>query len=148
MLQKIGGEAGHAAAIQRLARCRVAAGMRGRGPHSRLHMTTPAPFNALIREVYWIPRELMDPKDPKPGRPAVVIEEAHGPAARLRVVSRTRDEKRGGVEHPPQADLHLKDRGWFSDDYWVDAWRLVPGVADYRGLLAATTFEAVLEEYL
>lgn len=110
-------------------------------------MTTPNPYNALIREVYWIPRELMDLNDPKPGRPAVVIEEAHGPAGRLRVVTRTRDQHRGGIEHPPQPDLRLNDRGWFSDEYWVDAARLVPGLAEYRGLLYESTFEAVMEEY-
>jgi hypothetical protein len=109
---------------------------------------TTAPFNALIREVYWIPRELMDPTDPKPGRPPVVVEEAHGPAARLRVVTRTRDENRGGIEHPSQPDLRLKDRGWFSDEYWVDAARLVPGVAEYRGVLDESTFDAVMDEYL
>lgn len=111
-------------------------------------MTTTAPYDALIREVYWIPRELMDPNDPKPGRPSVVIERPHAPAGRLRVVSRTRDERRGGIEHPPQADLRLQDRGWFSDEYWVDAHRLVPGVAEYRGVLDEVTFEAVVEEYL
>lgn len=89
----------------------------------------------------------MDPNDPKPGRPAVVIEEAHGATGRLRVVSRTRDPHRGGVEHPPQRDLRLNDRGWFSDGYWVDAVRLVPGVAEYRGLLHEPTFDAVMEEY-
>lgn len=111
-------------------------------------MTKPPAFQAFTQEVYWIPRELMDPNDPKPGRPAVVIEQAHGPAGRLRVVSRTRDPRRGGIQHPPQADLRLNDLGWFSDEYWVDAARLVPGVAEYRGVLDEQTFEAVLEEYL
>lgn len=111
-------------------------------------MMNSAPFNACIREVYWIPRDLMDPQDPKPGRPAVVIEEAHGSAGRLRVVTRTRDRNRGGIEHPPQTDLRLKDWGWFSDEYWVDAARLMPGISEYRGLLDHSTFEAVTEEYL
>jgi hypothetical protein len=63
------------------------------------------------------------------------------------VVTRTRDQGRGGIEHPPQADLHLKDRGSFLDEHWVDAARLVPGVVNYGGVLDELTFDAVIEEY-
>lgn len=108
-------------------------------------MTKPLALPALWRDVLWIPRDLMDPKDPKPGRPAVVVEVVHGPAGRARVVTRTRDATRGlaGVHHAPQPDLRLNDEGWFTDEYWIDLVAFTHPPMDYRGPLEMGAMERV-----
>lgn len=107
------------------------------------------PFNALRREVYWVPRELMDPTDPKPGRPVVVIEQSVGPAGRIRVVSRTRYLARGGVVSPPDPDpgLRLNDEGRFSDEYTIDAVLFTYPPVEYRGELSWDVFDDVCAEF-
>src|SRR5262245_18912421 len=86
-------------------------------------MTDPAAISPTRREVYWIPRHLLDPGDPKDGRPAVVIEVVAGLAGRVRVVTRTRDSARdqNGVHHDAQPDLRLNDESWLTDEYWIDS---------------------------
>ena len=108
-------------------------------------MTKPAPIPPKWRDVYWIPRRLLDPTDPKLGRPAVVLEVSPGPAGRARVVTRTRDRNRdrNGVHHDPDRDLRLKDEGWFTDEYWVDLAAFTRPPMDYRGPLAMEAMERV-----
>lgn len=89
----------------------------------------------------------MDPRDPKPGRPVVVIEQAVGPAGRIRVVSRTRDLKRGGVVSPPDISLRLNDEGRFSDEYTIDAALFTYPPVDYRGELKWEVFDDVCAEF-
>lgn len=110
-------------------------------------MTKPVPIKALKRDVYWVPRELMDPTDPKPGRPVVVIEQAAGVAGRVRVVSRTRHLARGGVASPPDANLRLNDDGCFSDEYSVDAALFTDPPVEYRGQLSWDAFDDVCAEF-
>lgn len=90
----------------------------------------------------------MDPHDPKPGRPAVVIEQIHGRADRAPVVTPTRDQVRGGIEQASQPELRLNDRAWYSGEYWIGAHRLIPGVVEFRGVLDEATFGAMIEECL
>lgn len=87
----------------------------------------------------------MDPTDPKPGRPAVVIEIMRGPAGRARVVTRTRDRARGrtGAHHEPQPDLRLFKEGWFTDEYWIDLAAFTRPPMDYRGPLDMDAMERV-----
>lgn len=110
-------------------------------------MKKPVPFNALRREVYWVPRELMDPTDPKRGRPVVVIEQSVGLAGRIRVVSRTRYLARGGVVSPPDPSLRLNDEGRFSDEYTIDAVLFTSPPVEYRGELSWDVFDEVRAEF-
>lgn len=87
----------------------------------------------------------MDPNDPKPGRPVVVIEQAAGPAGRVRVVSRTRHLPRGGVVSPPEADPRFSDEGRFSDEYSIDAVEFTSPPVEYRGKLSWAVFDQVCE---
>ncbi len=90
----------------------------------------------------------MDPTDPKPGRPVVVIEQAVGPAGRIRVVSRTRYLARGGVVSPPDSRLRLNDEGRFSDEFTIDAALFTVPPVEYRGDLAWDVFDQVCAEFL
>lgn len=92
----------------------------------------------------------MDPTDAKPGRPAVVIEQAHGLTARVRIVSRTRDLARGGIVSPPEPERcpHLGDEGRFSDEYTVDAARFTDPPVQYLGEISWDVFDAVREEFM
>lgn len=99
--------------------------------------------------MYSILKELMDPNEPKLWRPAVAVEEAHGRAGRVRVVSRTRDKVRGGSEHTPQPELRPNDGPWFSDEFWIGARRLIPGVVESRSVVVdEAPFTAVIEKCL
>lgn len=113
-------------------------------------MNKPAPLNARRREVYWLPRELMDPTDNKPGRPVVVIEQANGLTGRLRVVSRTRYLPRGGVVSPPEPDRcpRLEDEGRFSDEYTIDAAQFTDPPVRYLGEIGWDVFDDVCAEFL
>ena len=108
-------------------------------------MTEPAVMAPEWREVYWIPNRLYDPPDPKPGRPAVVVEVVSGPAGRARVVTRTRDERRGenGVHHDAEPDLLLSDEGWFTDEYWIDLVAFTDPPMHFRGALLMEAMERV-----
>lgn len=108
-------------------------------------MTKPVALAPAWRDVFWIPRDLMDPNDPKPGRPAVVVEVLRGPAGRARVVSRTRDQRRGriGVHHGAQPELRLFQEGWFTDEYWIDLVAFTRPPMDYRGPLEMEAMERV-----
>ena len=108
-------------------------------------MTKPAALAPAWRDVFWIPRALVDPNDPKLGCPAVVVEVVRGHAGRARVVTRTRDPKRGrnGVHHEPQPDLRLFEEGWFTDEYWVDLVAFTRPPMDYRGPLEMNAMERV-----
>lgn len=110
-------------------------------------MTKPVRFHAEQRELYLVARELMDPSDPKPMRPAVVLEGAAGPLGRVRLVTRTRHLARGGVPHGPQPAERLRDPGVFSDEYSIDAALFTTASAVYLGMLAEATFEQVQAEY-
>lgn len=92
----------------------------------------------------------MDPTDVKPGRPAVVIEQAHGLTGRVRVVSRTRHLGRGGVASPPEPQLcpRLGDEGRFSDEYTIDAARFTNPPVQYLGEISWDVFDAVCEEFM
>jgi len=115
-----------------------------------IFVNKPVPLIANSREVYWVPRELMDPTDKKPGRPVVVIEEATGPAGRLRVVSRTRYLPRGGVVSPPEPDRcpRLEDEGRFTDEYTIDVAQFTDPPVRYLGLIGWDVFDNVCAEFL
>jgi hypothetical protein len=91
----------------------------------------------------------MDPTDEKAGRPVVVIEEAVGPAGRLRVVSRTRYMPRGGVVSPPEPDRcpHLEDEGRFSDEYTIEATRFTIPPVRFLGEIGWDVFDNVCAEF-
>lgn len=89
----------------------------------------------------------MNPTDPKPGRPVVVIEQSVGPAGRIRVVSRTRYLPRGGVVSPPDSSLRLNDEGKFSDEYTIDAALFTCPPVEYRGELKWDVFDDVCAEF-
>lgn len=110
-------------------------------------MIKPVAISAERRELYLVARELMDPTDPKPMRPAVILEAAPSPMGRVRLVTRTRHLARGGVPHGRQPAERLHDAGVFSDEYTIDAALFTTAKVVYLGMLDEAAFEQVRAEF-
>lgn len=71
----------------------------------------PGVLEVAVGEVYYVPRELYDFNDPKPGRPVVVLRAPTKARPHVVVYTRTTDTKAAGVGHPADPELDLDEDG-------------------------------------
>lgn len=71
------------------------------------------PYLPEVRRLYWLKSVLLDPDDPEPERPAVVLVISEKPGGEIFVGLRSSTEA-NGTPHDKHPALGLSKNGWFS----------------------------------
>lgn len=104
-------------------------------PHGLL--ASDEPYEPDVGRLYWLRPPLLDPNDPEPERPAVVMAVPDDRYGQITIVMRSSTE-RNGQFHPRDRANGLTKDGWFS------RMRTVPGLLWTPD--AARSIEVVLDE--
>lgn len=97
--------------------------------------TSGEPYEPDVGRLYWLQQPLLDPGDPKPKRPVVVMAVPDDEYGQITIVTRSSTE-RNGQFHPKDPAKGLTKDGWFS------RMRTVPALTRD----AAQSTEAVLDD--
>ena len=76
-------------------------------------LSSDEPYEPDVGRVYWLRRPLLDPDDPKPKRPSVVMAVPDDEYGQITIVTRSATE-RNGEFHPKDPANGLTKPGWFS----------------------------------
>jgi hypothetical protein len=105
------------------------------------------PFVPSIGELYLVRTDILLLPDPKPWRPAVVIERPAGPFGRVHLVTRTTETTRKGVEHPAVPALGLDLTGVFWRYSSAEAMAWTRRNCRLLGLLDTVTLRRVMARF-
>jgi hypothetical protein len=98
-----------------------------------------------VGDVYWCPRDFYDARDPKLGRPIVIVKAPTAPAFEAIVLTRASDEQAPGRWSAPLPDLDLSGAGrWQPKDYRVAVEHFATPYVEYLGRLPQGQLAAVL----
>lgn len=105
------------------------------------------PYEPDVRRFYWLQHCLLDPADPKPERPAVVMALPADREGSITFVTRSSTEKNGQC-HPRFPEHGLNTEGWLTRLRWVSAELWTPANARSIDLLLdEETFSYVLRDF-
>jgi hypothetical protein len=113
-----------------------------------LHNLLADPFLPVVGEVYWVATEILDRRDEKPRRPAVVIKVPASLNGRVVVVTRTTDLDAPGVPHGASPELDLDVEGVFAQLRTAEARLWYKPNVEWLGPLGKFLLEKVIEEFL
>ena len=123
---------------------------RLRGPLIKIPdglLTSDEPYEPDVRRFYWLEQPLLDPADPEPKRPAVVMALPVGTDGEIPVVTRSSTEKNGQF-HPRYAEHGLNRDGWLTRLRRVSTELWTPTNAHSIDLLLdEETFSYVLRDF-
>lgn len=100
-------------------------------------LASDEPYEPDVGRLYWLRPPLLDPNDPEPERPAVVMAVPDDRYGQITIVMRSSTESNGQF-HPKDRANGLTKDGWFS------RMRTVPGLLWTPD--AARSIEVVLDE--
>ncbi len=110
-------------------------------------LASDEPYEPEVRRFYWLHRCLLDPNDPEPERPAVVLTLPADEAEVITVVTRSSTEKNGQF-HPRCPAQGLNKDGWLNRLRSVSAEMWTPSNArSIELLLDEVTFSYVLLDF-
>lgn len=105
------------------------------------------PYAPDIGRLYWLRPPLLDPDDPEPERPAVVMVVSDDEYGQITIVTRSSTEGNGQF-HPKNPAKGLTKDGWFSRMKAVPALLWTPDVAQSIGVvLDETTFAYIQRDF-
>lgn len=109
-------------------------------------LASEEPYEPEVRRFYWLDHCLLDPADPEPERPAVVMALSADEGV-ITVVTRSSTEKNGQF-HPRCPKHGLNKDGWLTRLRWVSTELWTPANArSVELLLDEETFSYVLREF-
>lgn len=100
-----------------------------------------------VGDVFYAPRDVYNPRDPKEGRWLLVVAESTGDVAEVYVRTRTSNTKTVGVGHPAEPKLGLYKPGrWQPHEYKIarSVFTAENGV-EWKGPVRADILESVLK---
>lgn len=105
------------------------------------------PYEADVGRLYWLRPPLLDPDDPEPERPAVVMAVPDDEYGQITIVTRSSTEKNGQF-HPKDRASGLTKDGWFSRMKTVPAVLWTPDAAQsIEAVLDDTTFAYIQRDF-
>jgi hypothetical protein len=105
------------------------------------------PYEPDVGRLYWLRPPLLDPDDPEPARPAVVMAIPDDEYGQITIVTRSSTEKNGQFHQRDPANGLTKD-GWFSRIRTVPALLWTPDVAQsIEVFLDDTTFAYIQRDF-
>jgi hypothetical protein len=108
-----------------------------RGPLIRLPdglTASEEPYEPDLRRFYWLNRVLLDPNDPKPKRPVVVVAKSTRGGGAISIVTRSTTDN-FGVPHARRPEHGLNKNGWLSRLRYVSSELWTPSNARSMNLL-------------
>lgn len=104
------------------------------------------PYEPDVGRLYWLRPPLLDPDDPEPERPAVVMDVPADEYGQITIVTRSSSEENGQF-HPKDPASGLKN-GWFSRMKTVPALLWTPDAArSIEVVLDETTFAYIQRDF-
>jgi hypothetical protein len=105
------------------------------------------PYEPDVGRLYWLQQPLLDPNDPEPERPAVVMGVPDDQYGQITIVTRSSTEKNGQF-HPKDPASGLTKDGWFSRMRNVPALLWTPDAArSIKAVLDETTFAYIQRDF-
>jgi hypothetical protein len=110
-------------------------------------LASDEPYQPEVRRFYWLQHCLLDPADPEPERPAVVMALPAENEGEITVVTRSSTEKNGQF-HPRCPEHGLNKDGWLTRLRWISTELWTPANASSVDLLLdEETFSYVLRDF-
>jgi hypothetical protein len=110
-------------------------------------LASDEPYEADVRRFYWLEQPLLDPTDPEPKRPAVVMALPADSDGEIPVVTRSSTEKNGQF-HRRYPEHRLNKDGWLTRLRWVSTELWTPANAHSIDLLLdEETFSYVQRDF-
>jgi len=110
-------------------------------------LSSDEPHEPEVRRFYWLQHCLLDPADPEPERPAVVMALPADIEGTIPIVTRSSTEKNGQF-HPRCPEQGLNKDGWLTRLRWVSTELWTPANArSLELLLDEESFSYVLRDF-